>query len=299
MPRNIDVRLNKEAFNSVIPGSPASINIPQDRGMVHEAVYEYKSAGVRANRAKMIADLESVEMLVGGREYARYLVEHILMLDDFYGETFEDGFLPLRFAQNSRRTIQDAEVTSFVAAAHPNPKLRLNIKGTAVTPTLEMELATEGIGEDGRILTDISPKTASQRVIKHVRQTIDITSSGNTPTQFRFHDSPDLIRGFHFKGSNITEIVIEWNEQERWTFPTIEHLNRRLKSNGFVPQADHWHVVFEALNGGSVEAALDPYWGNKRNKIDFYIYTSDTTAVELLAETYAIPDLLPEKAIAS
>lgn len=295
MPRLNDLRENKESFSGINAGAPSTIDLPLDRGILHEAVYEYAEGGTLASEAVMLAALDRVELLIDGQTYSEYSVANIFMLDKFYGETVTAGFLPLRFAQYSRKSVEEAERTSFVPAAHNKPSMRLYINGGRVAPTLKQWLTTEGLGDTGRALVDQSPISAAQQTIKHYTDIIDINGSGNVPTKERYVHGGDRIRGFHLTGSNITKVVINWNEQERWVFESLAHLNRKLISNGYVPQADTWHIVFEALAGGSAEAALDPLFGGVSNKIDLEIYTSDTNDVDLLVERYSIPRVLPSR----
>lgn len=292
MSRLNDYRENKNAFNGINAGAPSTIAIPGDRGVVHEASFFYSESGTAASEAVMLDALDRVELLIDGQTYSEYKVPNLIMLDKFYRETFKAGFLPLRFAQYSRNSIEDAEKTSFVPAAHNNPQLRVYINAGRVAPTMENWLQTEGVGDFGREVAKVSPFSAAQNIIKHYTNVIEISSSGNTPTRWRYEHGNERVRGFHLKGANITKVVIKVNEQDRWEFNSIDHLNRMLDQ--YDPQANYWHIVFEAIGGGSLEAAFNPVFGGQNHKIDFEIYTSDETNVEILAERYAIPKTLPE-----
>jgi hypothetical protein len=55
------------------------------------------------------------------------------------------------------------------------------------------------------------------------------------------------MRTFHFEGANITPMRLEMDEQERWFYPTLGHLNIKYQNNGFNPQPDTWSIVFEGM----------------------------------------------------
>jgi len=288
MPNLYDERTNKEPFNGVNAGSPSTIRIPADRGMVHQANAYYTENGSAATKAVMLAAIPEFELLINGDTFSKYKTEDVLMLDEFYGETFVAGELPMRFAQEARRTIQEVEATSFIPSAHTDPQMRYHIASGRVLPTLEQTLVTEGVGPANRQAIAAQPARGANQIIKHYRKTVDILTSGDgNPNDYRYEGGGRLLRGLHFKGSNITSIKVFVNEQERWHFRDLAHLNARLASKGMVPQADVWHIAFEALSGG-IGGSFDPNLGGK-NTLDFEITTSDTTDVELLAEIYNRP----------
>ncbi len=282
-----DERLNKATI-SVSAGSPTTVDLPADRGYIHQAIALLKLNGVAPSKTALIAAMPKHELIIDGQVYSEYYTSNVLMLEAFYGEEFIDGQLPSSFAQESRDNIADRQKTSFLAQAYRNPKMRYYIHKDADTPTLEQLLVTEGIFDAGRSAVDAQPARGVNSIIKHYTDIIDIVSSGATPTRYRYEGGGDRIRGFHFKGANITAIKILWDEQERWFFLDAEQLNARLRSKGGVPQANWWHVAWETL-GGSINAALNPTHGNQRHVIDIEIFTSDEENVDLLVEQYNKP----------
>lgn len=294
MPGLNEYRQNKNTISGVNPGSPSTIDLPVDRGMVKSSTFVYAEGATPtpANEATLIAAIEKLELLIDGQVFSEYDTADILKLNKFYGYGFVNGMLTQHFAQYWRRSISEAESTALVPGAHRDPKLRAYIAAGRVNPTLDHFLQTEGIGQQGRTLVANRPASTANRIVKHWSEVIDITSSGSTPTRHRYDGGGQRVRGFHFEGANITAIRLEVDEQERWYYPTIDHLNLEYQNNGFVPQADTWSIVFEGM-GGNVESAFDPKYGNQPNVMDFEIYTSSEANVRLLVERYDTPPTLP------
>ncbi|WP_417456167.1 hypothetical protein [Kordiimonas sp.] len=288
MPGLKEYRENKNAFSGVNAGSPATIDLPSDRGMIMSATWEYAEDGTPANEATLIAGAPKSELIIDGQVFSEYRTADVLKLNKFYGFGFKPGLLSHHFAQPWRRGVGESEATALVASAHREPSMRLYIEEGRVNPTLRQHIKSEGLGARGRGIVAAQPARSANRVIKHWIDIIQAKSSGSTPTRYRYEGGGQRIRGFHFEGSNITAIRMEVDEQERWWYKSLDHLNIDLENNGFFPQPDTWHVVFEAM-GGTVESAFDPNYGGMSNEIDFEIYTSDTESVRMVVERYDTP----------
>ena len=291
MPLVLKISENLENITGVNAGSPTTIDLPADRGAIHTAEWECRKLGTLMTRPIMLAAFEKAELVAGGRVYSDYRVEDILMLDDFYGEAFSDGILPHRFAQYTRQTIVDAEHTSIIPQIYVEPKLRLYVKPGQDDITLRMELDSEGVGSANRLAFDKNPINGLQPIEKHWFETVLIKSSGTNKNDFRFPHTGERIRSFNFMGGNITGIAVYVDGQLWQDFRSLNALNRRLISKGYNPQTDIWHINYEALSGGVMEAAFDPVRNGRESKIDFEIYTDSATNVDLLVEMYGTPPL--------
>jgi len=285
---------NKTTY-SVAKGAPTTIDLPLDRGLIHELHTVMTEGAVSAYVA--VVDMPEFcprqELLIDGEVFGEYHTPDLIMINQFYGETLVDGILPMLFAQNSRSTVKERESTSFLASSYRKPALRFYIGETIgvnpiVSPNLEQMVVAEGITQAGRNAIAATPQVGVSRIMKFYRDTIDIKTTGETYNRYRYEGGGERIRAFHFKGSNITAIRILLNEQERWFFPDKTYLNARLGSKGAVPQADWWHIAFETL-GGSVNGMLNPKFNGVEDVIDFQIYTNAVADVSLLVEQYNKP----------
>jgi len=285
---------NKTTY-SVAKGAPTTIDVPLDRGLIHELHTMMTEGAVSADVA--VADMPEFcprqELIIDGEVYSEFHTEDLIVVNQFYGETLVDGILPMFFAQNSRSTVGERESTSFWADAYRKPAIRFYIGETIgvdpiVAPNLEQMVVSEGVTQVGRNEVITNPAAGVSRIMKFYRDTVDIKTTGETYNRYRYEGGGERIRAFHFKGSNITAIRILLNEQERWFFPNREYLNARLEAKGAVPQNDWWHVAFETL-GGSVNGMLNPRFAGVEDVIDFQIYTDTDADVSLLVEQYNKP----------
>lgn len=285
---------NKTTY-SVAKGAPTTIDLPLDRGLIHELHTVMTEGAVSADVA--IAEMPEFcprqELLIDGEVFGEYHTSDLIMINQFYGETLADGLLPMLFAQKSRSTVKERESTSFLPSAYRKPAIRFYIGeeiggNPIVSPNLEQMVVSEGITQAGRNTIAAKPQAGVSRIMKFYRDTVDIKTTGETYNRYRYEGGGERIRAFHFKGGNITAIRILMNEQERWFFPNLAYLNNRLTNKGTVPQTDYWHISHEALSG-SVNGMLNPKFNGVEDVIDFQIYTDTTADVSLLVEQYNKP----------
>ena len=246
MAGQINFRENKNGFNSINPNSPATTHLPSDRGRINTAYHYVTDGGVPVNRANMIANFPENDLIINGNVFATYETTDILMLDDYRGGTFRDGYLPIRFSDPSRDNLVEEMVTALIPAAHNKPQLRQYIGG-ALTPMIVQLLDTEGLGDVGRAVLAKSPEGAANMILDPYKEIITINGDPSTATRLEYIGGGQRIRALHFEGANITRLRITVNEQEKWDFKRLSDLNMLLENRGFVPQADTWHVDFEAI----------------------------------------------------
>ncbi len=286
--------LNNSTLSGLTAGHPATIDCPVSPEIVHVSDFEYSEGGVAATRAVMEAAWEKLELLLNNNIFGEYLVPDLLKMNDFYGETFVDGFLSLFFTQDYRENSLDAERHAFVPGAYRNPKFRLHLNAGRVAPALKNFLVAEGAGESGRRTIATSPGKGVTPLVRHEVQTIKLTDSGNVPTSFIYDPTTEYIRSLNFEGDNITRIDIKINGVVRYSYRSLTRLNELLKKSRAVavPQADTWHINFELL-GGSVDAIYQPAFKQvvggqvqqfARDEIEISIYAGNTNDVRLLAE---------------
>ncbi len=292
---------NKTTY-SVAKGAPTTIELPLDRGLIHELHTEMTEGAVSAAVpiAKMPKFCPRQELLIDGEVFSEYHTEDLIMINQHYGHTLEDGWLPMLFAQNNRSTVKERESTSLLASAYRKPAIRFYIgeemganpgDDPVVSPNLEQMVVSEGITQAGRNAIAATPQVGVSRIMKFYRDTVDIKTTGETYNRYRYEGGGERIRAFHFKGSNITKIRVLLNEQEKWFIPSRAYLNNRLTNKGAIPQTDYWHISHEVLSG-SVNGMLNPKFNGVEDVIDFQIYTDSTDDVSLLVEQYNKPQSL-------
>ena len=282
---------NKNAFSNITAGSPASIDLPGNRGLIHRIrhIYEEGAVVAKADEPTMIAACEALLLQIDGSDYSEFKPADLIMLNKFYGFPFEAGYLDLYFHQPWRANVAEQESTSFVPSAHRNPRTSFLIADGRVNPGLRQKLLTTGLGDTGRKFVAQQPAQSVNMTIKHWLDQINLISTGATPTRYRYEGGGERIRGLHFQGSQITAIRMLVNEQEYAYWKDVRELNVDLENNGFSPQANVWHVAFEAL-GNSVNAAYNPNFNGQKDVIDFEIFASDdTNNVNVIAEQYNRP----------
>ena len=292
---------NTENRSSVVMGAPVTIDYPALPGIIHSEDTVLTVAGVKATRAQVIAAISKLSMLMNGGTHSDYLIDDLLMLNDFYGHTFVDGFLTQFFSQDFRENAFDAEVHAFVPGSVRKPRLRIHTKAAGVVDEIRHFLEVEGVSEFGRNIISSKPAEAVRPLIRHDIETITIKNTGDVATNVKFEATPEFIRSLNFQGANITRIDILADNVVKYSYDSLLRLNEKLKQSRAVavPQADTWHINFELL-GGSVRGMYQPEFSRNnpqtgvpeffaRDNISFDIYASDNTQVRLLSELYDTP----------
>jgi len=291
-----EYRRNPKSMSDVATNGTPVVNFPASVGMIDFMDIIYTEAGTPASRAQIEANILSYELMFGGDTFGTYKPANILMLNDFYGRTFEPGYLTHFFTEEWRQSTAEAEVSAFIPGLFIEPSLRLTLGAGAAAPALQHFLQSEGLGSKGRqsvaqapeAVTTTLEKRGFPGLIKHLEQHVDIQASGATETDFFFERSADVIRAWHFKGANITGIRMLVDDQEVLNFTSKRALDVQLERKGCVPQADTWSIVPEVL-AGSALAHFRKSHGAAENDVLFKIKTSSTTDASLLVEQYVMP----------
>ncbi len=305
----IEYRENKNQLSSVQPDSPTYVIIPADRGQVNAAIWQLMEDGVPVSKANFPTKAPKTLLEIDGDTYAEYKTPDVIKLLDYYGETSTAGFLPVLFSDPSRDSLAEEQSTSLIPMVHNNVKMALELGENISNPSLKQFLETEGLGQTGRAFARRNPAQAAHMIIDHYDDVININSQGDgTPTRFEYAGGGKRVKAIHFEGGNITRVRILINDQEKWDFRTVEHLNSLLNKRLRVPQADTWHIDFEALSR-TVNGAFSPVIRETRvsggktqvvavhpQRMDIELYTSDQTNVRMLAEKYDTPPVIAASA---
>lgn len=291
-----EYKRNPKSMSDVVPNGTPIIEFPSNAGQVDLFDLYITDGGTPANRLKMQAGVRLYELMFGGTSFGTYKPANLLMLNDFYGREFEDGYLTHFFTEEWRQSTGEAEVSAFLPGLFVEPSLRLELTDDLTSPAITHWLKTEGLGAQGRQTVSVQPENTvsllEQRgfpgLIKHLEQHVDIQASGESETDFFFERSANIIRGWHFKGANITSIRMLVDNQEVLNFSRKSALDYQLKRAGLVPQTDVWHIVPEVL-AGSAQAHFRKSHGTADNEVLFKIKTSDLTDADLLVEQYEMP----------
>ena len=293
-----EYRRNTRSMSDVGPNGTPVVEFPVSIGQIDRSEIKYTEDGTAATKTQMEDNILHYQFLFGGDTFATYKPENVLMLNDFYGHPFEDGYLDHHFTESWRQNVNEAEATSFLPGLFVDPALRIVLNSSAASPEMEHWMQSEGIGEKGRQSANIAPASTLAKLqefgfpglIKHAEHNIRIYASGETENDWDFERGSDVIRGWHFKGSTITAIRMLVDGQERANFKDKRALDRLLEAAGFVPQDDIWSFVPEVLAGSS-RAHFRRNHGNAPNEVQFKIKTSDTTDVDCLVEQYEMPPI--------
>ena len=292
-----DYRRNPKSMSDVAPNGTPVVNFPTNMGQIDHMDIIHTLGGTLSSQALIEANILSYEFMFGGDSFGTYKPKNVNMLNAFYGRKFEPGFLTHHFTEEWRQNTLEAEISAFIPGLFVDPALRL-VLGNGASPAITHWLQTEGLGARGRQGVNVAPEsvvsTLEKRgfpgLIKHLEQHVDIQASGPTETDFFFERSANVIRGWHFKGANITGIRMLVDEQEVMNFSFKRQLDHKLEERGFVPQDDVWSIVPEALSG-SAQAHFRKDYGTAPNEVLFKIKTSNLTDATLLVEQYEMPPL--------
>jgi hypothetical protein len=291
-----EYKRNPKSMSDVTTSGTPIIDFPSAVGQVDLFDLYYTEAGTPVDRADMIAGIRHYELMFGGVSFGTYKPANLLMLNDFYGREYEDGYLTHFFTEEWRQNTAEAEVSAFLPGLFVDPALRIELTENAASPALTHWIKSEGLGSRGRQTVSVQPEntisTLEQRgfpgLIKHLEQHVDIQASGESETDFFFERSANVIRGWHFKGANITGIRMLVDDQEVLNFSRKSALDYQLRRAGMVPQSDVWSIVPEVL-AGSALAHFRKDHGTAENQVLFKIKTSSVTDADLLVEQYEMP----------
>ncbi|WP_417449531.1 hypothetical protein [Kordiimonas sp.] len=290
-----EYRRNPKSMSDVATNGTPVVEFPSSVGQIDFMDVYYTEGGDPATQAEIEANIISYELMFGGDSFGTYKPANTNLLNAFYGRSFEPGYLTHFFTEEWRQNTAEAEISAFIPGLFVDPALRI-VLGAAVSPAITHWLQSEGLGSKGRQGVNVQPEAVTtmleQRgfpgLIKHLEQHVDIQASGTTETDFFFERSASVIRGWHFKGANITGIRMLVDDQEVLNFASKRALDVQLERKGFFPQDDVWSIVPEAL-AGSALAHFRKNHGNAENEVLFKIKTSTTADANLLVEQYEMP----------
>jgi len=293
-----EYKRNPKSMSDVATGGTPVVDFPSSVGQIDRSDTYYEEGGVPATRTQVEANIKHQQLVFGGDTFGTYKPADILLLNDFYGRVFEAGYLRQHFTEEWRQSTFEAEITAFTPGLFVEPALRTVLNGTALAPDLKHWLKSEGLGSRGRQSVQTQPEnvvaTFEQQgfpgLIKHLEQNVRIYASGETENDYVFDRSSGVIRGWHFKGANITSLRMLVDGQERLHFKNKRALDSQLEENGFFPQTDVWSIVPEAL-AGSAQAHFRKNHGDASNEVLFKIKTSTAVNVDVLVEQYEMPPL--------
>lgn len=224
--------------NAVAPGQTATFDVPALYTYHGISIY-YTANGVAATRATMEADITEIRIKLNGQIQRRFSAATLFAINAFYGDVVDNGYLPIYFSEPWRRTTQGEDALAWGMADISTFTIEVDIKSTAVNPTLAAKGMIERVNRPNGIIKKWAQFTVPALV----------TGEYNYP-QLPKGDAYHALHGFT---ANVTEVQVKIDQTEEFRATRADALHwyarhgLQMQSGVFTVAFDHTNRVADAL----------------------------------------------------
>lgn len=246
---------NTEFYNVGATAGTANMTLPAARHALNQIDLMYflwdaiALKYVRATEAEMIADIDEIELIIGGTPQRRFKPAELFTLEKLRGQTVKPGRLPIRFTQPERRTDfgEDRTIIFLNEIGQVSIDVKLNAQATA-RKLIARHVSTPLVEDDLK-------RSNQGNIITYRKKNVLVDGVGekeHTLTQLQgraFHS-------FHAFSADITSLKVYLDQLLIWDFVDKQHLDDLLEDNAYVPQTDVWSFGGELLSSRYVDAMV-------------------------------------------
>lgn len=263
--------------NAVAPGQTATFDVPALYTYHGISIY-YTANGVAATRATMEADITEIRIKLNGQIQRRFSAATLFAINAFYGDVVDNGYLPIYFSEPWRRTTQGEDALAWGMADISTFTIEVDIKSTAVSPTLAAKGMIERVNRPNGIIKKWAQFTVPALV----------TGEYNYP-QLPKGDAYHALHGFT---ANVTEVQVKIDQTEEFRATRADALHwyarhgLQMQTGVFTVAFDHTNRVSDALS----TRIPNPDGKSWRLISDFAVnwFMSAPTSFPLIAETQGL-----------
>ncbi|WP_262695177.1 major capsid protein P2 [Kordiimonas aquimaris] len=240
---------NTEFYNVSAQAGTANMTLPAANHALNQIDLIYTLNGTRATEAEMIADIDEIELKIGGTTQRRFTPAQLFTLEKLRGQTVKAGRLPIRFTQPERRTDigEDRTIIFLNEIGQVTIDVKLNAQATA-RKLIARHVSTPLVAADLK-----QPNQGS--IITYKKKNVLIDSDGENEATF-IQLQGRAFHTFHAFSADITSLKVYLDQLLIWDFVDKQHLDDLLEDNAYVPQADVWSFGGELLSSRYVDAMV-------------------------------------------
>lgn len=233
------LRKNKLSFNGVAAGQTATVELERFHtyfGIDLEYFDSGKTAGNEDTQATIEADTGTITVGLDGIAQRSFTAAQLFKINAFKGFDFEDGTLPIFFAEPDRVTPPEEDATAWGTAGVGQFTIDVEIAGSASSPSLvalPLRLPSKNL-EPGKIITWRNWQAVT-------------TGAGKNSTTYQGSAKHDIM-AIHCFSSNINGVKITRGD-EILLDATKAQLERQYTRRGYAPQAGMFTISPAAFTG--------------------------------------------------
>lgn len=221
-------------------GQVATVEIPTEY-RYHQLYFRYTENGVDVTEANMKAAITSVDLRLNGKSQRQYTAAELITLNKRKGFAYQDGVLPVFFAEPDARTPGGEDTLAWAIEGNASTfTAQITIAAGRVSPKLEVSAIVDNArGPNGKLLP-LGPIIKTRKFNKGVSAVGLVTMTNDIPREL------GDIRALHFfetAAADIKSVVVKVDQVV--AFERDRVLNNAIqKQLGFVPDAAVFHADF-------------------------------------------------------
>lgn len=265
---------NLVSFTPPAAGARSTINIPVGP-TYYGIVLQYTESGTLVTEANMKAAIEEVLIKINGTPVRRLSATDIIALNALHGVAYQDGFLPLYFAEPWARSANSEDFFAW---------------GTLDVQTFQIEVKIAS-GRTAPALSAVAETTNESRKLNAIKKfnkyNIPVASTGIVNWQ----NLPRIgtLAALHAVSGDIDDVSVKVDNVEVFDL-TVDQINQDLNNYpDITPQTDIVHVLFNKTSRASdnLPFAYEVAKNQVRRVQDFQVdfNMSAANAFDVIAET--------------
>lgn len=217
-------------FTPAVAGQIATIDIPAS-GTYYNVTLEYRESGTLVTEANMILAIEEINVKINGESVRRYSGEDLITLNKFAGVAYQNGYLPIFFAEPWGRNPASEDVFAWGMANVSTFQIDVKIATGRTAPTIA---ATCSRTNENRPLG----------AIKKIRKfNIPVASTGINNLQTL--PKTESYVACHAKSTNIADVQVSV-DNVKILKATKDQIAQEIKNSPlFDPQTGWTHIPFQ------------------------------------------------------
>lgn len=265
-------------FSAVAAGQIATLEVPIGETYFN-IVLQYSESATLVTEANMKAAIEEVNIKLNGVSVRRLSAADIIALNALHGVAYQDGFLPLFFAEPWARNLQSEDVFAWGTADVQTFQIEVKIASGRTAPALQATAETTN-------------QLRNLGAIKKFRK-YNIPVSATGIHNYQNLPRVDTLAALHCESTDIDAVTAKVDNVEVFD-QTKDQITQHLNNVPDIsPQATFTHVLFNAT--GRLEDNLPmAYPTDKKSTVrriqslQFDFDMSAATPFDLIAETIGV-----------
>ncbi|WP_422024775.1 major capsid protein P2 [Pyruvatibacter mobilis] len=257
----------------VAVGGTATADIPKT-GAYRELLLGYESNGTPANLATMVADITQIRLRLNGVDQWVLSADDLIKLNSIYGETYQDGLLPLFFHEPHRREMLGEDAGIWGMGNVQSFQMEIKIASGATAPRLTLH----ALREPG------SRPIGAIRKIK--RYNLPVTNTGDnvyTPDRFGAY------RAIHAKTANINGVHVKVDDRDKLHAP-FSLINNKMRRHGLTPVTGWSSIIFDDDRRFGSMLEMQPRDLPRVQDFRVIYDMSAASGFDIITETFGSPD---------